>query len=154
MQRPGAGEEPGLVDAREQHLVRRAEDVVRPVAVVDVPVEDEDAADAEGVERVTSRDRDVVEEAEPRRGVAAGVVARRPRRAEADAVRRGRAAPRSWRRPRRLRCSRLVGPGSDDGLSVERAAARSLIERTVSTYSPACTATSASRDTGAAWRRS
>ena len=31
---------------------------------------------------------------------------------------------------------------------------RSLIERTVSTYSPACTATSASRVAGAAWRRS
>jgi len=39
-------------------------------------------------------------------------------------------------------------------VSASNAPPRSLIERTVSTYSPACTATIASRVAGAAWRRS
>jgi hypothetical protein len=43
----GAREGPGLVDAREQHGVGGAEDVVGSVAVVRVPVEDQQASCAQ-----------------------------------------------------------------------------------------------------------
>jgi hypothetical protein len=55
----------GLMDAGEQDGVARAEDVVGAVTVMDVPIEDENAAGAERVERVPHRHRDVVEKAKP-----------------------------------------------------------------------------------------
>ena len=52
--------------------------------MVDVPVEDQDALGAAGVERVGGGDGDVVEQAEAHRPVALGVVARRPQGAEGE----------------------------------------------------------------------
>jgi hypothetical protein len=53
--------------------------VLRPVPVVDVPVEDRDALDSAASPQVRGRDGGVVEEAEAHRLGALGVVARRPR---------------------------------------------------------------------------
>ena len=82
-ERAGAGIEPGLVDGGEQHRVGVAEDLVRPVSVVDVPVEDEDPPGAEAVERVASRDGDGVEQAEALGADAVGVMAGRAHEREA-----------------------------------------------------------------------
>ena len=60
-----------LMDARVEHLGRGGEDRLRAVAVVDVPVEHEDAPRAARLDRVRRRDRDVVEKAETHRSVAA-----------------------------------------------------------------------------------
>jgi hypothetical protein len=62
-----------LVDACVDHLVRGLEDLLGAVAVVYVPVEDQDALGAGG-KRVSGRDGDVVEQAEAHRPVALGVV--------------------------------------------------------------------------------
>jgi hypothetical protein len=59
------------------------EDLVGPVAVVDVPVEDQHALGAVGRRRVARSDRRVAEEAEAHRAVGLGVVARRAQRREA-----------------------------------------------------------------------
>ena len=106
--RPGARIQRRLVDRREQHGRVGVEDVVRPVAVVDVPVEDRARARAPCAStRVPRRDRDVVEEAEAHRPRGLGVVAgrasaatrrRRPRRRAA----RRRARPRRRGVQRRL----------------------------------------------------
>ena len=91
--RPGI--ERPLVDARVEDVGRGREDRLGPVAVVDVPVEDQDPLGAACSDRVRGRDRDVVEEAE----------AHRPRRARrggpAGAGRRARtaASPASSARP-------------------------------------------------------
>ena len=53
------------MDARVQHVVAAAEDLGGPVAVVDVPVEDEHAPHPELVDRELRCDGDVVEQAEP-----------------------------------------------------------------------------------------
>ena len=60
----------------EENGVVVLEDRLRPVAVVDVPVEDRHPLDAELRLRPPRRDRNVVEEAEPHRAVPQGVVPR------------------------------------------------------------------------------
>ena len=64
VQRSRPGIDAGLMDAGEEDGVARAEDVVGAVPVMDVPVEDEDPARAERVERAPRRHRHLVEEAE------------------------------------------------------------------------------------------
>jgi hypothetical protein len=80
------------VDRDEQDTIGRVEDVVRAIAVVHVPVEDQHAVQPVGVERVLSGDGDRVEQAEPHRTRAGRVVAGR-------AVQR-RSAPRLARQQR------------------------------------------------------
>src|SRR4051794_32108983 len=72
-----------LVDRDEQHVAARLEDVVRAIAVVDVPVEDRDALDTVSVPRVLRGDRHVVKEAEAHRTRDLAVMSRRPRADEA-----------------------------------------------------------------------
>jgi hypothetical protein len=72
------------VDAGEEDVVAAAEGLGGAVAVVDVPVEDEDALGAQLGDRQLGGDRDVVEEAEAHRPVRLGVVAGRPAGAEGD----------------------------------------------------------------------
>jgi hypothetical protein len=55
------------VEGNREHRVVSAEDRVRPVPVVDVPVDDRDPLDAESVLCVPRCDRDVAEEAEAHR---------------------------------------------------------------------------------------
>ena len=118
--RAGPGIQRALVDARVEDLRGAVEDRLGAVAVVDVPVEDQDPLGAALGDRVGRRDGDVVEQAEAHRPVALGVVARRPQAAEGEAalrqqalgrrgpLRRPRAGPppRSprWRRCRRRSC--------------------------------------------------
>jgi hypothetical protein len=94
------------VDAREQHVVARMEDVVRAVPVMHVPVEHENAFRAV-LERALSGDRHAVEETESHRGRSLGVVARRAHAAEGERCasrqqlldHRARAARSMHRRP-------------------------------------------------------
>src|SRR5581483_1725763 len=67
-----------LVDRYEQNRRVFVEDRLRPVAVVDVPVDDGDLLETVVLLRVTRRDRDVVEEAEAHREVRRRVVPGRP----------------------------------------------------------------------------
>jgi hypothetical protein len=71
------------VDRDEQDARVAAEDLVGPVAVVDVPVEDQHALGAVRRRRMARRDRRVAEEAEAHRAVGLGVVARGTQRREA-----------------------------------------------------------------------
>ena len=71
------------MDRDEQHLAALVEDEVGPVAVVDVPVEDQDALGGVLAQRVRRRDGDVVEEAEAHRLRALGVMTRRAQCREA-----------------------------------------------------------------------
>ena len=94
--RPRAGIERPLVqrDVEDARVV--PEDVLRAVAVVDVPVEDRHPLEPMLRLRRAGRDRDVVEQAEAHRPVGRRVVARGPDEGEAaDAAR-----PRSRRPPR------------------------------------------------------
>ena len=75
-----------LVDAGVENVAGGGEDRLRAVAVVDVPIEDQDALGSAGIDRVPRRDRGVVEEAEAHCPVALGVMAGRTQAAE----RRGR----------------------------------------------------------------
>ena len=115
--RARAGIQRPLVDRAEQHRRVGVEDVVRPVAVVHVPVEDQHPLDAVRGARVRRADRDVVEEAEAHRAGRLGVVAGRPQRRDAarlaaeqrvdqrDRTARRRAAPpRTCPRPRSCPC--------------------------------------------------
>jgi hypothetical protein len=77
------------VDGEEEHRRVRVEDVVRAVAVMDVPVDDHDALHAQRRLRVPSGDGGVVEEAEAHGARDLGVVARR---AQAGDARRGGSA--------------------------------------------------------------
>ena len=76
-----------LVDRDEQHAIGVMEDVVGPVPVVHVPVDDHHPLEAAGIERMPRRERDVVEQAEPHR-------ARRQRVVTGRTV----GAERAWRR--------------------------------------------------------
>jgi len=71
-----------LVRRAHQHARVVLEDVLAPVAVVDVEVDEGDALQAVEVGGVPDPDGDVVEEAESHRGGALGVVARRTHAAE------------------------------------------------------------------------
>ena len=126
MQRPGPGEDAGLMDAGEEDGVARAEDVVGAVPVMDVPVEDEDPAGAERVERVLRRYRDVVEEAEARRRLAARVVTGWACRAEARASLAGHERVGHRARPARGVQRGAIGPRAQHRLVVQAAAARAL----------------------------
>ena len=101
------------------------EDVVGPVAVVDVPVEDQDALGAPAIERAPRGHRDVVEQAEAHRARGQRVVARRPvqRGAEARAVAAQQRVDQRHRPARRVQRG-AVGALGDDRVGVQRAAAR------------------------------
>jgi hypothetical protein len=71
------------VNRYEQHLIAIVEQVVRPVAVVDVPVEHQDPFDSPSFDRLMCRDRNVVEQAEAHRSLRLSVVAGRAVAAEA-----------------------------------------------------------------------
>ena len=112
----GARVQRRLVDADVEHLVGVGEDLLRPVAVVHVPVEDQHPLRAALGDRVRGGHRDVVEQAEAHRPVALGVVPGRPKAAERSsrvageqALGRPRGAPpRSGAPPRRSARSATV----------------------------------------------
>ena len=104
--RPGPGIERPLVDRAEQHGRVGVEDVVRPVAVVHVPVEDQHPLDPVRRPRVGRRDRHVVEEAEAHRARRR----RRDGRAGAGPTRRTARRPRAARRSGRRRRRRPAAP--------------------------------------------
>ena len=106
-----------LVDRHVEDGRVVAEDVLRAVAVVDVPVDDRHALEPELGLRRARRDRDVVEEAEPHRAVgrarggpAAGRARSRRSRPPLRSRRRRRAAP-----PRRSSRRQIVSPSSHAG---------------------------------------
>ena len=66
-----------------EHVGIVLEEMLRAVAVMQVPVDDDDATDARAAE-MRGRDRDVVEETEAHRAPVLGVMTRRPH--EGDAV--------------------------------------------------------------------
>ena len=120
----GAGEDPALVDAGEEDVVAFAEDRRGAVAVVDVPVEDQDPLDRELGDRQRGGDGDVVEEAEPHRPVRFRMVPRRPPGAEphlrlAPDQRPNHRAGASGRPQRRL-----PGGRAGVGIDVDRATTR------------------------------
>ena len=94
-----------LVDRDEQHARIGVEDLVGPVAVVDVPVEDQHPLGAVRVARPPRGDRDVVEEAEAHRLRGLRVVAGRAQRRHAGPRALARAARRRARTPRRRRAA-------------------------------------------------
>ena len=99
------------------------EDLVRPVAVVDVPVEDQHALGAVRRLRMARRHRRVAEEAEAHRAVGLGVVAGRAQRREA-----GRRLARQQRVDQRDAAAgraqrRVVGRRDGDRVEVDAAAA-------------------------------
>jgi hypothetical protein len=122
-QRAGAGIERRLVDAREQHVVAAVEDVVRTVAVVHVPVQDQDALGTL-IERVLGRDRDSVEETESHRRRPLGVVPGRAHATEGERRATGQQLVHHRARPARGVHRRLVGAPAHDRVGVDRTAAR------------------------------
>ena len=126
----GAGLVLGAGAGIERHLVGRAvehrrivpEDVLRAVAVMDVPVDDGDALGAMLLLRMAGGDRGIVEQAKAHRGRALGMVAGRPRRdedivgrARIDVVDRGvGGADRRQRRLPALRAHRGIGVDAHD----------------------------------------
>jgi propanol-preferring alcohol dehydrogenase len=84
VQAAAAGIQRALVQAHEQHVAARTEDLCGAVAVVDVPVDHEHAADAVLGDRRGGADGDVVEQAEAHRARALGVVAGGSHAAEGD----------------------------------------------------------------------
>ena len=122
-----------LVDRDEQHLRVGVEDVVGPVAVVDVPVEDQHALEPVAVDRVPRGDRHVVEQAEPHRPRDLGVVAGRAmQRNAARRTRLQRSASTSPTAPPAACSAASNESGAGDGVEVEIAAARGteLLDRT------------------------
>jgi hypothetical protein len=111
------------MDAGEEDGVARAEEVVGAVAMMDVPVEDEDPSGVERVERVLRRHRDVVEQTEPRRRCAARVVTGRARPAEGCASLAGDESVRRRARAARGVQRGAVGTWADHRLVVQAAAA-------------------------------
>ena len=71
-----------LVRAEEEHGAVGVENVLRAVAVVDVPIGDQHAANAVLALRIARRDGDAVEEAKSHAARRRGVMARRPHDAE------------------------------------------------------------------------
>ena len=114
------------MDAGEEDGVAGAEEVVGPVAVMEVPVEDEDPARAERVERVLRRYRDVVEQTEARRRRAARVMTGRARSAEPCASLAGHEGVGHRARPARGMQRGAIGPGAEHCLAVQAAAAGAL----------------------------
>ncbi len=104
-----------LVDGDEQHAPIGVEDVVGPVAVVDVPVEDQDALGPVSVARPPRRHGDVVEEAEAHGARSLGVVARRAQRGDA-----GAGAPAEQRIDKRRRPARAAQRGLPRPLEGDR----------------------------------
>ena len=114
---------PGLVDADEEDVGAPAERLGGAVAVVDVPVEDEDPLGAELADRQLGRDRDVVEEAEAHRPRRFGVVAGGAHGAEADPVLAAEQRPGHRAGAAGGVQGRAVGGLADEGVGVDRAAA-------------------------------
>ena len=81
---PRARIERALVDARVEDPGGAVEDRLGAVAMVDVPVDHQDALDAALLESVRGGHRDVVEQAEAHRSVSLGVVSRRPQATEGE----------------------------------------------------------------------
>ena len=106
----GARVERPLVQRREEDRRIVADDVLRPVPVVDVPVDDRHSLDAELGLRPARRDRDRVEQAEAHGARPFGVMAGRPRQREPLAAhgvdRRTRGQQRCVER--RLRADRVA----------------------------------------------
>lgn len=69
-----------LVKADKQNAVVLLEDRLRPVAVVNVEIDDRDAPDPVCALKVSGRDGDVIEETKPHRPIRLGVMPRRPHR--------------------------------------------------------------------------
>ncbi len=91
-------------EERDRGIV--VEDLLGAVAVVDVPVDDQDPVEPEPLDGVRRGDGDAAEQAEAHRLVGPGVVAGRPDRAEGPAIgplddRRDRIDRRARREPRR-----------------------------------------------------
>src|SRR6185295_7102517 len=75
--RAGAGVEGELVEARVEDGRVGFEGVLRPVAVVDVEVEDGNTCEIPSAAQMARGDRDLIEQAEAHRAVGLRVVARR-----------------------------------------------------------------------------
>ncbi len=103
--------------------LRGVEDLGRAVAVVDVPVEHEHAAEAHFGDRRGGRDGDVVEQAEAHRARPLGVVAGRAHGAEARLrfAREQRPRPARRRRPRHA-VAALKEASADERVGVDRPA--------------------------------
>ena len=85
VERAGAGIERIAVRGDVQHAGIAREDVLRAVAVVDVPIDDQHPLEAVAGAQVGGTDGDVVEEAEAHGAIALGVVAGRADEREAVA---------------------------------------------------------------------
>ena len=70
------------VGRKEENIVPGVEGVLGAVAVMDVPVDDQDPTEPAGADEVLGRDGDVVEQAESHGPVALGVMAGRPDQGE------------------------------------------------------------------------
>ena len=78
------------MDARVKHLVACVEDLGGPVAVMDVPIQDQDPFRPALRDRVRGADRSVVAKAETHRPVGLGVMSRRPVATEGESVLAGK----------------------------------------------------------------
>ena len=129
----GPGIERPLVQRDEEDRRVVADDRLRPVPVVDVPVEDRDPPEPELGLRPARGDRDRVEDAEAHRAVRLGVVPGRPREREAAAA----APPRSPRRrrgapPRSVVSVQIVSASSQPGAERMRSTSAAVWQRRTS----------------------
>src|SRR6185437_5854422 len=112
-----------LVHRDEVDALIALDERLRPVPVVDVPVDDEHAVETVTATRVMGSDRHIAEEAEPHSAVAERVVAGRPDRAEAARGASVDGHVDGIQDAAGGRCCRIPGPFAGDGVGVERAAA-------------------------------
>jgi hypothetical protein len=103
------------MDARKEDVRAPTEDLRGSVSVVHVPVEDQHLRDAELPDRELGGDRDVVEQAEPHRQVALGVMPR-----GADGTKRRARGPLDQRSHHLARCARRMERGAVGRLAYER----------------------------------
>ena len=121
--RAGAGIERPAVDREEADALVGVEHVLRAVAVVDVPIDDQHAVEPVLVDRDAGGDGHVVEQAEAHRAVGERMVPGRPHEAERRAVLAGehavdRVARRAGREPRDVERG-----GADHGVGIGPTAA-------------------------------
>ena len=122
LERAGGQQAPVLVQRDGQDVGLGPEGVLRPVAVMDVPVDDRDAAHPAHRPRVHDGQRDVPEDAEARAGLGHRVVAGRPDERVAGlhgAVEHG---VDGGHRPARREPGDVVGAGAGPGVEADRAA--------------------------------
>jgi hypothetical protein len=138
----------------EKHVVSGIEGVLRPVAVVDIPVGDQDAPEAAGAEEMLGGDGGVVKQAKTLRLPAFGVMAGRPDEGEGVPAFPGEDEVRSFDRsaggkPRRVirqgRCRRVF---VEDDVSSSREAGRASIRASGASNPSSRTAAIASRRSG------